>query len=724
MRLDTNLIYRAEISPANLLCQVTAIRALADSEKESLGFLPEAAYRDAIKGHRLIAMCTPTDGAPKVVGFVLFSGVFPNARIQQVVVAKQHRRARIATALINEVISQLEIRGYSTISAAVASDLPAAQAFYENNGFISRRSKVGGQTRNRTIVLRARDLANENLLSILESPVATTYQAIDLGLRIRSAGSAPLYAIDLNVLFDVLKGKSRPRSVVAQRLIMAALAHQIRLVVAPEFVVELERTTSEKNLDPILALARQLPRLPVIDGAEVDRLANVIHTIVFTDAGLADAGSPQALSDARHLAEAALARASGYVTSDGRMLDARDRLFQQIGIDVASLEEFAALLPAEMPDTDGVVLKGTDWAIKSASLVAVRKYLQDRQIAIPLINEFAPHAGEIGQWHARAVTEADEIVAVGIYRSPSNIDAAARILVHVRSDHVACETLADHLVDAQCQDACLTGPVTIELPCVPGQSIVRRAATLRGFLPVPRTDTLIKVAIGRPITSHNWQTIARQTRRRTGLRLPETPPTANTVRSGLAVHGPDGKEVIVRLSALEDVLSPTILIWPGRDGVIVPITHNYANDLLGTDKQFPLFGSPEAAFVTRKTYFNSPRAASLLRPGLPILFYESVRSGGQGAIVAAARVIDATVVKKNQVPGDLLRRAVVEDLDGLSSSTDILATTFDNLLRFPKPVSLADLRTFGAVGAANFQTATPVTSANIGAIFDLGWVRA
>jgi hypothetical protein len=172
------------------------------------------------------------------------------------------------------------------------------------------------------------------------------------------------------------------------------------------------------------------------------------------------------------------------------------------------------------------------------------------------------------------------------------------------------------------------------------------------------------------------------------------------------------------------VLSPTILIWPGRDGVIVPITHNYANDLLGTDKQFPLFGSPEAAFVTRKTYFNSPRAASLLRPGLPILFYESVRSGGQGAIVAAARVIDATVVKKNQVPGDLLRRAVVEDLDGLSSSTDILATTFDNLLRFPKPVSLADLRTFGAVGAANFQTATPVTSANIGAIFDLGWVRA
>lgn len=129
MRQGNGLIYRAESRPATLLAHVPTIRALADCEKEALGFLPEAAYRDAIEKRRLIAMCTQAEGRTEVVGFILFSGVFPNARIQQIVVGKAHRRGGIATALINEVVSRLEERGYLVVSAAVASDLPAAQAF-------------------------------------------------------------------------------------------------------------------------------------------------------------------------------------------------------------------------------------------------------------------------------------------------------------------------------------------------------------------------------------------------------------------------------------------------------------------------------------------------------------------------------------------------------------------------------------------------------------------
>ena len=190
------------------------------------------------------------------------------------------------------------------------------------------------------------------------------------------------------------------------------------------------------------------------------------------------------------------------------------------------------------------------------------------------------------------------------------------------------------------------------------------------------------------------------------------------------VQGPDGKSVTVRLPALEDALSPTILVWPGREGVIVPIMRNFADDLLGTSDQFLLFGSPEAAFVTRRTYFNSPRAATLMRPGVPMLFYESIRSGGRGAIVAAARIVDATVMAKEQVPEELLRRAVVEDLEPLSASTDVLATSFDNLLRFPAPVPLKRLRVLGATGSANLRTATALTSAQLSAILEQGWLRA
>ncbi|HWA88556.1 MAG TPA: GNAT family N-acetyltransferase [Rhizomicrobium sp.] len=723
LRQTTGLVYRAESVPATLLAQVAAIRALADGEKEALGFLPEAAYHDAIEKRRLIAMCTPADGGAKVVGFILFSGVFPNARVQQIVVAKEHRRAHVATALINEVVSQLEARGYLTISAAVASDLPAAQAFYENCGFVARHARRGGQARNRTIILRARDLANESLFSVLEPSPATSQTAIDLGLRLRGASPAPLYAIDLNVLFDVVKGRNRPRSAVAERLIAAALGHQIRLAVAPEFVTELERTTKGGTVDPILALARQLPRLPAFDRTETERLAELVHAIVFVEPGVGEAGSPQALSDARHLAQAALARASGYVTSDGRMLEARDRLLRQIGIDVASLEEFDALLPTESRAQDNAQLKGTGCAVGALSVEAARRYLKQHHVADSLAVEFAPDRAGLGIWRARAVTEAGDTVAVGIYRAPGNIDAPARVLVHVRSDHVACETFADHLLDVQCEEACRTGPITIELPCVPGQAVVRRAAGLRGFLPVSHGETLIKVAVGRPVTAESWPALARQTRRRTGLRLPEAAPAADAVRTGLEVQGPDGKTILVRLPALEDALGPTILIWPGRDGAIVPIARNYADDLLGTNDQFLLFGSPEAAFVTRRTYFNSPRSAPLLRPGLPILFYESLRSGGRGAIVAAARIIDATVVRKEQVSDEQLRRAVVEDVSPLSASSDVLATSFDNLLRFPKPVMLSELRALGAAGTANYQTSTAVTAAHLSAILELGWLR-
>jgi post-segregation antitoxin (ccd killing protein) len=109
---------------------------------------------------------------------------------------------------------------------------------------------------------------------------------------------------------------------------------------------------------------------------------------------------------------------------------------------------------------------------------------------------------------------------------------------------------------------------------------------------------------------------------------------------------------------------------------------------------------------------------------VPILFYESKRSGGRGAIVAAARIADATVVAKLHVPDDLLRRAVVEDLGPLSATNDLLATSFDNLLRFPTPVSLEKLRHLGVDVSQNLQTTMALPYARLAEILELGWSGA
>ena len=475
------------------------------------------------------------DGKRRVVGHVLFSGVFPNARIQQIVVAKDRRRSGIARALLNAVVSQLEARGYLSISAAVASDLLEAQAFYENCGFIARRSRAGGQARGRTIILRSRDLANKSLFSILEPSSGTAATAIDLGLQHRSASQAPLYAIDLNVLFDAVRN-GRPRSLAAHRLVAAALDHQICLAVAPEFVVELQRTAAAGNVDPLLSLARQLPRLPAFDVAQTDALAALVHKIAFVDPGLAQAGRPQAVSDARHVAEAALARASGYVTSDGSLLEAREELLKGVGIDVASLEEFSELFaPIKSALQDAAQLKGTDCAAGSVSIDTVREYLKKHDVSDPLQREFTPQEGPATAWNARSITEAGETVGIGIVRRPFAIDAPTRLLVHVRPDHVSCDLFTSHLMDMLCAEACGSGPTTLELAMIPGQSVLRRSATMRGFLPIDRSDALIKVAIGRPVTLQSWSLVARQTRRRTGLRLPEGFPAATAGEGNIRI---------------------------------------------------------------------------------------------------------------------------------------------------------------------------------------------
>jgi len=110
-----------------------------------------------------------------------------------------------------------------------------------------------------------------------------------------------------------------------------------------------------------------------------------------------------------------------------------------------------------------------------------------------------------------------------------------------------------------------------------------------------------------------------------------------------------------------------------------------------------------------------------MRPGSPILFYESKRTGGRAAIVAAARIVDTTILPKEQVPGELFRRAVVEDLDPLTSSSEVLATSFDNLISFPNLVTLEALRAVGAEGASNLQAPTTLPSMLLGKILDLGW---
>jgi GNAT superfamily N-acetyltransferase/predicted nucleic acid-binding protein len=703
---------------AELLAILPQVVALADSAKDALGFWPETALREAINRKRLFAMVVDATGSPELVGYVHYSGVFPHAKIQQIAVVPKFRRAGAAAALMNTLVSDLENIGYLTVKAEVASNLSAPLKFYPKNGFVHVKTRAGGQARKRDILIHVRELDTESLFSIA---ARNTSLGMDLGIRRRSAGEDPFYSFDLNVFFDL--ARERSSSVEARQLFGAALAHIIRLTVADEFVKELVRTTTSFSNDPILQMAMQLPRLPGADARELAALTDKIHDLVFVQTNSPAAGNTQSLSDARHLAHAALARASAFVTRDGTLLNARNELLRAFGIDVIALDELIALLPHETHRATPTDVSGIGFECGTATLAELKSYLSEIRAPQTLTTEFCAANCAGAQSHIEVIREAGKLVAVGHIRIPRGMEPTARMLVHVQPEQLDADMFADYLLDALTRWACSELATTIELAHFPGQTTINSLARGRGFVRKSAGQDFNKIALGKPLTGRNWSVITPEIRRRTGLTLPAQMPDLQTRKGEIEIYSDNGAKTTVGAAQLEDILSPAIIIWPGRDGVIAPIECTYANNLLGTNPQstFAFVANRDAAFLSRRAYVNSPRTTHIMRPETPILFYESKRSGGRGAVIAVARIVDAVVTKKGDIPSDRQRRLVVDNVDGFSATDDVLVTTFDNLLALPSPVPFKELKKIDAIGGANLVSAVSLTSEKITKILTQGW---
>lgn len=693
------------------------IQQLADSEREALGFLPGVAIEEAITRRRLFALTINDRGKAKLTGYLFHSGVFPHAKIQQIAVAPRFRKAGVASTLMRAFASELEHLGFLTIKAEVASDLSEALRFYAKCGFEIVRERPGGQARNRSIFVHIRQLDTDNLFSVAKESSSD----FNLGVRRRSASEAPFYAFDLNVYFDL--ARDRAQSHAARRLFAAALRHEVRLAVADEFVHELQKTSHEPSTDPILQMALQLPRLPKIEAEKLTTLADHIHDLVFTQRKAKGAESPQSRSDAKHLAHAALSRASSFVTRDGPILAARNELLSKIGLDIATIDELVSLLVSESPDDAFATVHGDGFINTSISAEQVAAYLAEMKVSQSLISEFDIN-GTSTSVKREAVLEGERVVAVGVLALPKSMEPVARMLIHVRPEHVDCEMFADLIFTSLVRFACRDGAISLELAHLPGQSTVTSLAKARGFFRSPSSDNHSKIAIGRPLTTDNWSSVVQTVRRRTGLVIPDTLPPTCTGDCEIQVSTPAGKPVKLSMGRLETMLGPTLFIWPGREGVIVPIARAYADDLLGTSPQpsFEFIVNRDAAFLSRRGYVNSPRAASRMQPDSPILFYESKRTGGgRGAAVAIARIVDSIIVRKSDLPKDSHKRLVVDNIDALSASDDVLYTTFDNLFALPKPIPFKKLKEIDAIGEANLVSAVSLSSEKITSILAQGW---
>lgn len=690
---------------------LSAIINQADSQRDALGFLPQPAYAEAARQRKLILLLCQSNGESKYAGHLLFGGTFPNLRVRQIAVSPEYRRRGNATNLLRTLISQGENEGYLQIEANVATDLIGSNLFYERSGFATARLKAGGTTRNRTINVRLLQLETPSLISLMTKPRnAKPFEIIKNKTR---SLETPIYAIDLNVFFDAVKNRARSED--AGALFEAAFRHQIRLATSAEFVAELKRTSVGDSSDPVLALAKRIPILPNQDQQTLDGLLPLVTKAVFPERSNRNQLQRSDKSDVLHLVHAIAAGAAGYVTSDTKILSARDSLMNDHNLDVIGLAEFVDLLELP-PANDTISVRGTqNFQIKTPSENEIVSFLSSEKIEI---HPFLPR-NQFSALKAISISDHEAIIGVSLLAVAPRIEQPSRAIVCVKQEHPFSSTVSDFLISEINRQCSLTNACQILLLDIPTHSITTRLAIAHGFQRSSNDPTMLaKIAFGKPITTTSWTQARLAIERLSGLKLQQKCP--NYKSPALKLTTASGSETKLSLFELETVLSPTILALSNRDAVVVPITRNFASMLLGTDPQHSLLDVPEAMFLSRRTYFNSTRAARAMIRGAAIAFYESSDRSGQMAIVAVGRIVDVTSVPVTNVPEALGRGAVVENVGSLTSSSRVLATTFNNLIALKRPVPLKKLREIGCVPKTNFVSATSITASHLKAILDFG----
>jgi len=690
-----------------------SIRAQADSARDALGFLPEPAYAEAARQRKLILLLSQDRDRSTYVGHLLFGGIFPILRVRQIAIAPKYRRHGHATTLLRALIAQGEKDAYLNIIANVATDLTNANLFYERNGFLSLRLKTGGKTRNRKINVRILQLETPSLISLMVGG-STQSKSIEILQPKKRSPDIPIYALDLNVFFDTIR--QRTRSDDAGAIFEAALSHQIRIAVSQEFIVELQRISKNPSIDPVLSLARRIPTLPPQDKSEIETLATIIGKAVFPERSARQRLKPTDKSDVLHLAHAVAAGASGYITSDAKVLSARDALMTEFKLDIIGLSEFVDLLELPVKGDAPPSAKVTkNFHIRVPTIEEVAAFLRREQISSePFLTGVT-----VSDCERSSVCDSDGIIGIGLLKTAYALDQASRSVVCVHQEHPFSSTVADFLISEQIRHCSSKSACHLSMMDIPSHPITRRIALGQGFQHiVGRPKILIKIALGQPVTERSWDKARLSVERLVGMKIQRKCPTYN--RPEIEFTTPAGADSKIGLFDLETLLSPTLFALPKRKAVVVPITRAFAADLLGTDQQYSFLDVPEAQFLSRRTYFNTTRAARAMIRGSAIAFYESLSGRGRGAIIAIARIVDVTSIPMSGAPEILQRGAVVEDLKTLTKSDRVLATTFDNIVALRKPVSFEMLRQIGCVTGTNFVSATPISAKHLAAIVDAG----
>lgn len=704
---------------------IAEIIALADQNKDRLGFLPFSAYEElAIRGQLWLALdCVPR----RVLGYLAFGGSGSSAKVHQLFVCEESRNCGVGALLIGELKRDARRRNFQIVSARVAADL-AANRFWERQGFYIVRQLPGGRTSGRIINVRVHELASASLWAS-DSDFGTAHW-----MEVAPASpilAVPSYALDLNILFDLLKNRENAEH--ARRLFATALNGDVRLCVSHEFANELRRHSRAHASDPVLQFAESLPTLPALEHA--DELIATLRKLVFPDRDENRAAAVNDASDLRHLAACIRHGIRGFVTNEKAILRAGPQLYMRHHLEVVSPFDLISA-PAQSNESEEFpVCLATQGHLRAA------KYRDSDQGALlellsgadDLDSVFrqAIDAGTSAKRRVRlSVLYGDRMVGFGSWNEvlpPTNILAA---FLFVDEEVPDAQLIVDHLMGTLLSMLPMDQCTICEIRSLARQGLTHGTARALGFATDAWGDSGVimmrKLAYRGVVGPSQWNRFRHDISKLVGTSLPDVMPEyRESISTGLILSRPNMQlHRTVDLFSFESLLAPLLLLVPNRNAFIVPIRDKLASVLLpSVTVQRPLF-SKEAILHIERAYFGSSSAIRNLRRGALVVFYLSSVDGGRGEAVGIARVTSTDAASPVKLELELLRQGVLEqdDLKRMARKDGSVSYfTFDSFIRFPRAVPIRELKGLHCVGGANLVTTQPLLYDRLLALCEYAW---
>jgi GNAT superfamily N-acetyltransferase/predicted nucleic acid-binding protein len=696
---------------SDVLPHLNDVVAWADSEKNALGFFPAQVFTEqARKGNLLVAVTLANGGSLVYAGHLLFDARHSRAKVLQIFVKPEVRRDGAARRMLDRLKEHLTDLHFISIYANVAEDLREANAFWQQNGFYVQRTRPGGKTRNRTILVRCNELSSPQLFERSGITSSNPF-GLDTGLQ----GDKPIYLLDLNVLFDLRPRRTRHEAVLD--LFHAERHGTCQLALSAELKDELVRTAAAApRSDPMHTWAAIFITFPLPPEAEKNYLIEALGALVFPDQARSGCYSANDLSDLTHLATAIHHRLTGFITSDEAILTAGKQIEAMFNVHVISPLVFQP--SDELVEREEMFETSIAGTALAASPLPIEHEGQLRQMLLRLgISD----SEVVSKWGAVDSTERSvlrtAVVAsgqlagyLGCLRQTDASTVTGRLAIDENDPQAsgAGRLLLNKLL-ARARDI---APSRIRLQLAPRQVTARELAVGRGFASTEDGASLSKLVLNRIVTSENWMATVSELYALAQLKLPNDCPAFRDIDQQVEVICPDGNRVFVRLHEIESSLSPAVFCLPGRPAVITPIQRDFAEQLLEHSPQGSLLPHSRAAQYSERHYLSSEKTLKFFTRGAIMLFYESGRGGGAAAIVAAARVQRAYLKPEKAINQADIDPSVLnsETLSSIGNSKAKTVTAFDNLILLPRQVPLSSLQEIGCGKPNQLISTRPITS--------------